>query len=122
MDDCDESVAIDDILGLHKAIATYIVCNKSKLRSSDFRFLRKEMNLSQKRLAQLMGISESSIRDYEKDRRNKGIPGAEDRLIRSMYADDNVRDLIERISDIDCEEHLSDFILKETENGWQAAA
>lgn len=117
----EEYVSVDDITGLHKAIANHIVRNKPVLDAQDFRFLRKEFNLSQVTLGKTFGVSESAIRDYESGRRP--VPPAVDRLIRAFYLNSDVRELIEKISELDQEVQEEQFLLHhEEESGWQKAA
>ncbi len=54
------AVAIADADGLHRAIGRAIA-QKSYMTGGEFRFLRKELDLSQVRFAQLVGASEEAV-------------------------------------------------------------
>jgi putative transcriptional regulator len=52
--------------GLHKAIAKGIVESKGSLTNAEFKFLRVELNISQKALGEKFDVSEQTIARYEK--------------------------------------------------------
>lgn len=113
-----KAVAIEDADGLHKAIGR-AVAMKTRLTGSEFRFLRKELDLSQHRLADLLGTSEQTVALWE---RKGKIPKTADRMVRAVYlesVDGNVKikELIERAADLDrqADEKL---IFQDTECGW----
>src|SRR5437016_11253514 len=55
-----EGVSIQDVEGLHKLIGT-IIAKRPKLTGKELRFLRKEMEMSQRALGELLGTSEQNI-------------------------------------------------------------
>jgi len=121
-----ESTSIHDIEGLHKAIGLFLINNKPELTADEFRFLRKELNLSQSNLAALLGVSESSIRAWENNRAQKCSAPAE-RMLRALYLEhingnDEINCLLERISQLDREIHQDEITLEETTSGWKQAA
>ena len=79
--DGEETVAIEDIDGLHRAIGSEI-CRNRFISGDEFRFLRKELDYSQCKLAEIMGVSENSIANWEK---NSSIPKAVIALLKGMY-------------------------------------
>lgn len=78
-----EGVSIDHVDMLHKVIAMFVVNRIPKLTGQEVRFLRTEMDLSQHKLAVLMGIDEQTIHRWEKDKTS--VPQASDRLLRLLY-------------------------------------
>lgn len=114
------AVSIHNLKGLHDAIGKVLVCNRPRLNGDEVRFLRKELNLPQTRLADLLGVSENSIRGWE--RKRTPIPKAPDRLLRVLYNDGHVREIIERLAELDQREALTRLELEETNSGWRAAA
>jgi DNA-binding transcriptional regulator YiaG len=113
-----EAVSVEDAEGLHRAIGRRIA-QKRYLTGTEFRFLRKELDLSQRRVADLVGTSEQTVALWEK--RGK-IPKTADRIFRAIYletVDGNVKikDFIERIAELDrkVEEKM---IFQDTEDGW----
>ncbi len=120
-----EAVSFHDIEGLHKIIGLSIARNKPDLTPDEFRFLRKEMNLSQSALADLLGVGESTIRSWERGRANKSSEPAS-RMLRALYLDkingnEALNDLLERISQLDRDIHERKLTLEETNSGWQEA-
>lgn len=117
-----KAVAIEDADGLHRAIGRSIA-RKSHLTGAEFRFLRKELDLSQNRAAGLLGTTEQVVSLWE---RKGKIPKTADRMFRAIYIeaiDGNVKlkELIERVADLDRkpEEKL---VFQDTEQGWLPAA
>ncbi|OLL32835.1 transcriptional regulator [Burkholderia sp. SRS-W-2-2016] len=113
-----EAVSIEDADGLHRAIGRKLAC-KNQLTGAEFRFLRKELDLSQHRLADLLGTTEQTVALWE---RKGKIPKTADRMFRALYLeaiDGNVRlkDMIERVANLDrkVDEKL---VFQNTEAGW----
>lgn len=78
-----ELVTIHEINGLHRAIGLSIIGDPSPLSGGEFRFLRKQLLLTQPELAHAMGVDEQTIANYEKGKTHKLGPA--DALIRYMY-------------------------------------
>ena len=76
-----EAVEIDHVEELHRAIARALL-TRPRLSGREFRFLRRELDLSQAALAEMLGNSEQSVALWEKGR---GAPKWADRLIRALY-------------------------------------
>jgi DNA-binding transcriptional regulator YiaG len=118
-----ECVAITDTLGLHKAISHDLVFNRPTLTGKEFRFLRKELNLSQKALSDLLGNEEQAVARWEKTGK---VPKWADRLLRvcvlEYYGEGTgIQALIARIRDID-ERRQEKQIYKDDNSGWKKAA
>ena len=118
----EDAVAIHDVDQLHRAIGRSLA-HKPYLTGTELRFLRKEMGLSQNRLAELLGSTEQTISLWERGRR---LPKAYDRLIRVIYLeklDGNVRirEMIDRLIDLD-EKDPGKIIFEDTNTGWREAA
>ena len=99
-----ESVAIQNVAGLHKVIGLFLATNKQSLTGSEVRFLRKELDLSQAHLARILGVGETSVRGWENRRTRITAPA--DRLLRVLYreyacGEGRVKELVDRISDLD---------------------
>ncbi len=78
--------AVHDTDGLHQVIGEGII-NKTRLLSGqEIRFLRKEIGLSQKDLGKVLGKTDQTVANWEK---NKGYvqSQAEDIIIRMTYAE-----------------------------------
>lgn len=62
------AVSIDDIEGLHLAIASDLLRQKTPLTGRQFRFLRKEQDLTQAELAAILGVTEQTVASWEKQK------------------------------------------------------
>lgn len=102
------AVAIADIDGLHRVIGLEIIEKPGRFSPEEVRFLRKEMDLSQKMLAECLQLKEVTVRNWErKDRPKGGCPkGPAQLLLRMLYleytgGDGQVREMVERLSNLD---------------------
>lgn len=78
-----EGVAIENVDNLHLAIALHVISTKKALSPREFRFLRREMNMTQNELADDLGVDGQTIARYEKG--ESRISGPVDRLIRFLF-------------------------------------
>ncbi len=123
-----QSVSIEDIEGLHRAIGEWIARDKKFLDGREARFLRQEMGLSQAQLAMLLGINEQSIARWEKKRLEKAqkIPADSERMIRFLYLETigdetPMKEFLQVLAELeDVSELATSF--QETEHGWETAA
>jgi transcriptional regulator with XRE-family HTH domain len=74
-------VHIENINGLHHAIGLHIVEKEEPMSGAEFRFLRKQMGLTQAELAKDLGISDQTIANYEKS----NPLGPADAFMRASY-------------------------------------
>lgn len=120
-----KSISIDDLEGLHRAIGMEIVNKEPDLSGLEFRFLRKELELSQAKLGNLLDRDAQTIALWEKERNE--IPKMAEMLLRAIYSEHvngNVQiiNLIERLNELDrIERNERRFEFTETEGGWRAA-
>lgn len=119
-----EGVSIEDTDGLHKAIGLCLVDCPRLLTGAEFRFLRVEMDLSQRRLGDLFNVDEQAVARWEKAR-TKPVRGAAERFIRvwyKTYADGSgdIKAMISRLAELDANAARSKVVFRETPNkGWQ---
>jgi putative transcriptional regulator len=59
-------VSFTNVPDLHKAIALHVIFKREPITPSEFRFLRKQMRLTQAALATEYGVSSQTIANYEK--------------------------------------------------------
>ena len=121
--DYGNGVSIDDVAGLHQVIAKSLIENKPRLSGGEFRFLRKELGLSQVKLGELWGYDAQSVALWEKRGR---VPVIADRFIRVYYrevAEGNAKivEMIEQLNDMDLRED-SRLMFEEKLGKWQAKA
>ncbi|WP_200986531.1 helix-turn-helix domain-containing protein [Pseudomonas cichorii] len=80
-----KGVSIENIEGLHRAIAADIVQQDSPMTGHQFRFLRKEQDLVQAELAEILRVDIQTIANWEK-RGPEGVPGPADIAMRGLYS------------------------------------
>lgn len=79
-----EAVSIDNSDALHRAIGWLIVNHIPKITGQEVRFIRSEMNFSQKQLATLLDVGESTVARWEQ---GGSVPNIAGRVIRLIYKD-----------------------------------
>jgi DNA-binding transcriptional regulator YiaG len=115
-------VSIDDTAGLHKAIGRWIVSMPKPIIGAELRFLRLELDQTQRNLAAILGTTEQTLRLWEKHR-NKPLPGTADRLMRALYleyvgGDGSIRSMLDRLAKLDEIDPPKAFG-RPTRNGWE---
>jgi len=95
-----EATSVSEQATLHKAIGCHLVNHVSVLTPKHVRYLRKEMLLSQKQLAELIGVGDTSIRNWESTDR-QDIPLSCQRVLKSLYMefineDSGIKKIMER--------------------------
>ena len=66
MTDYGTMLHVENINGLHRAIGLHIVEKDEAMNGSEFRFLRKQMNLTQLEVAELLKVTDQTVANYEK--------------------------------------------------------
>lgn len=117
-----KAVAIADTDGLHKVIAARLVHHKPQWTGAEFRFIRKELDMSQSGLAAIFGKDVQSVARWEKSGR---VPKMADRFLRAVYrehAEGNatIRKMVERLNEMDQHEHQK--MTFEQKGQWRACA
>ena len=120
-----EAIAVHDVDGLHQAIGLHLVNDKPDLTGAEVCFLRKELDLPQAQLAQVLGVSENSVRAWENHRSKITKPA--ERILRAVYrehvsGDGSVTEMIERISRLNRDMYEQILEFEEGEDGWRSAA
>ena len=128
--DYGEGVIIHEVEKLNLAIGRDI-CGRPRLDGKQFKFLRRQLGLSQKRLGKLMGVEEQTISLWE--RGQSTLPLCSEILLRTLFMQSTgsrvkLRETLEELADLDAEIHelgrqLSElkFQLSDTGN-WKNAA
>ena len=80
--DYGRMVTIESPDDLHKAIGLHVVTQGRNLKGPEFRFLRKQMKLTQSQLAERFGTDVQTIANYEK---GKKIPTVSERYMRAIF-------------------------------------
>lgn len=99
-----EGVSISNTAGLHRLIGDWLVSLPKRLNGAELRFIRMEMELTQRDLAAMLGQQEQALRRWEKTR-NKEINGSADLLLRALYkeyvgGDGSVRRMVDRLAEL----------------------
>lgn len=123
-DDGEEEIAIQNLDGLHAAIAKHLAENKKALTGKEFRFIRKQMNISQEDLAEILGVNGQTVARWEKDEFD--IPGPAELLFRVIY----LSEILEKVDPRVLAAHLREAdsfptekqVFQSTGDGWQALA
>ncbi len=128
--DGDEEIFIHDIHGLHVAISNILIFKKGLLEGSEIKFIRTMLDLSQNKLAALIGCRYQQILLWEKNKNKISKPA--DRLLRItlftyLYKDIDNGEVFERINeiaDLDAAEaeDCSRVEFKEVKDEWQMVA
>lgn len=122
--DEEEYTSIDDMDGLHRAIAKSIVDTNGALTNEEFKFLRVELNISQRALGEKFDVSEQTIARYEKTTK---IPRTTDAALRSLYMEsldknNPVGFFLDMLADTEAREAAEEIILEEVDKHWKIAA
>jgi putative transcriptional regulator len=117
------AVAIHDLDELHDAIGRTLAM-RPHLTGAGLRFLRQELNLSQRRLGEMLGASEESVSLWE---RKGKIPKSADRIVRALYLeklDGNVHitQMIERLVTLDDRPDDRLVFTEDDAGAWRMAA
>lgn len=117
-----EAVSIHDLDGLHRVIGLNL-CAKKHITGTEFRFLRKEMGMSQNGLAQTLGTEEQTLAKWEKNGR---VPKTADRFMRLFYLEtinqnETIKGYVEKINQTDRDVY-AEIDLEQTKEGWKQAA
>lgn len=125
--DGEEFTSIDDMNGLHKTIANAIIDSPKALTHQEFRFLRIEMNVSQKTLGTRFGVTEQTIARYEKG--ESSIPRTTDAALRSLYMESQQKNnpvsyFLDLLADTEAQAAAQNIQLKleEVNDHWAVAA
>ncbi len=130
LEDGGEEIFIHDIHGLHKAISKILIFKKGLLKGGEIKFMRTMLDLSQNKLAALIGCRYQQILLWEKDKNKISKPA--DRLLRiTLYTylhkeidNAEVFDRINEIADLDAAEadQCNKIEFKEIKDAWQMVA
>jgi len=118
-----EGVAIHNLDGLHQAIAIEIIKSTLPLTGKEFRFLRIELDLSQKVIADLMDKTAQAVATWEKG--TVSLPRLADKAIRDMYMESigegSIAGLLADLAKLDREVRELKIELEEISGSWAAS-
>ena len=122
-DDGDD-VVIQNMDGLHRAIGEWLALHKKTLNGKEVRFLRHEMDVSQKDMGKILRVTDQTIARWEKG--EIMIPGPEELLLRLTYiaflhGHVDPRAVAEQLAEVD-DNASPRQVFAETADGWKIAA
>ncbi len=122
------AIRIRDREGLHLAIGRHLVREKRDLNGKEVRFLRKELDMTQQVVANMLRVDVQTVARWEKGKTGV-VPGAAQGMIRVLYelktgGNIEVIRLLEELSELDeiihgYDEGLEPLDFEDTEEGWQ---
>ena len=95
---------IEDIEGLHNAIALNIVAQETPLGAREIRFIRNTMDKTQSEIAKAMSVDVQTVARWEKGETDR-MPGPADKMLRIMFiasiiGPDELLEYIREVQDI----------------------
>lgn len=113
-----QGVSIHDISGLHKCIAKALCDKTEPLTGQEFKFLRREMDLSQQAVGKLFGVQPRQIRNVEKSEETRDPYNLWMRHIylESIDSGNFLVDLMDRLRSLDTKWHQN-LTMKSDESG-----
>jgi len=123
--DSEAYISVDSIDELHAAIGGLLVNKNTALSPNEFRFLRVELNLSQKALGSIIDVDSQTVARWEKGETK--IPRANDIVLRASYleslnGDSSVALMLKTLSDTEAQETIERIVLAEENHHWRQAA
>ena len=120
-----KAVSIHKLDDLHHVIADKLVKMPRRLTGKEFRFLRIELDMSQKTIGELMGKKDQSIAKWEKGELT--LPKLADVIIRQLYTESvgsnsRLRSIFDGLNELDRSIQKMKMHFEEGKNGWQDAA
>ena len=119
------ATSIANLDSLHHEIAMDIIGTPGPMTGAEFRFLRIELDLSQKVLAHCIKSTEKNVQRWEAAR-EKVVPGPAGFAIGALYvakkSDEKFRELMDTVSELDSQiTELQHRKFRLTDDHWEAA-
>ncbi|CNH29151.1 putative zinc finger/helix-turn-helix protein%2C YgiT family [Yersinia thracica] len=123
--DGEQFTSIDDVDGLHQLIGRILVNRCNPLVAGEIRFIRIEMNMSQKALATLLGVDVQTVARWEKGQTS--LPRTADVALRALYAESidetsDVGHFLRILVDSEVQQSMERLIFEERGHVWQRTA
>lgn len=118
-----DCVVIHDTEGLHQAIALSLsAC--TRLSGKEFRFLRQYLDLSQKYLGAMLGVSDQAVAKWEK---KNNVPRYATIMVtccvkEKISGNVSIAKKLDEIASLDREIKALELLIEESEAGWKVNA
>lgn len=121
----DGTLFVQNIHGLHKAIAEALAYKPNRLKGKEIRFIRHYMDLSQRTLGELLCVDYQTVLRWETNK--NPITSSADRLLRLnliSYLDPKSRlnAAIQQLSDLDNNREPIKIEMSHDKKNWEKAA
>jgi DNA-binding transcriptional regulator YiaG len=121
--DGTHDLVVQDIDGLHRAIAECLVTERKMLTGKEFAFLRRHLGLTQPELAMELGATVQTIYRWESEQSR--IPGPADTLLRFVYlartrpdiVADAARVIVRHLREME-RPRTGKLVFRDTKRGW----
>lgn len=115
-----EVLHIEDLGGLHRTIALSLAVNPLEIAGSEFRFLRKELDMSQRAVAGVLGVQEQTVSLWE--RGEQPVPQYAAVFISAMVREyfsgqPAIRAVVDRVCAVDRAIERTKLLVERTEQG-----
>jgi DNA-binding transcriptional regulator YiaG len=115
-----EVLHIEDLEGLHKTIALTLAVNPLEIGAAEFRFLRKELDMSQRVIAEVLGVQEQTVSLWE--RGEQSVPQYAKVLIATMTREyfsghAAMKSVIDRVCAVDRAIERANLLVERTDQG-----
>ena len=120
-------ISFQNVRGLHDAIGRWLIGQPRTLTGAEFRFLRTELDMSQRCVGDVLGVTEQAVAKWEKARAKPVVNKTAERFLRVIYlnyfdGDSNFSQIIDRVTKLDAEMAQLELHLKKANEGWAQAA
>jgi len=114
--------SIHDVDGLHEAIGLLLANQKGQLSGKEIRFLRHELDLPQRTLAELLGTTEQTFARWEKEKTK--INATAQALLTALYketihGDGLLKEHLEALAELDAETHSEMCLSLSEDEVWE---
>lgn len=121
--DGEEYVSIEFVDGLHNLIADIIVKKRNAMSGEEVKFLRLEVAMSQKSLAELLGVDVQTVARWEKG--HNPIGRTADATLRTLYMESRNKEsqlgfMLRLLSDCDVMETQQRLEVRSENSRWVA--
>ncbi len=126
-DDGTEDLVVQDIEGLHHAIAECLVTERKMLTGKEFAFLRRHLEMTQPELAIELGATVQSLYRWESEQSR--VPGTADTALRFIYlartrpgiVADAAREIVRQLREME-RPRTGKMVFGDTDDGWMPMA